>query len=78
MWNLKKKIQRSKTKQIRLTDTQYKCVFAEGEAGGRMGKIGEGNQEVKTSSYKVINHRDIIYSTGSMVKITVITLCGDT
>ena len=31
--------------------------------GRRVGEIGEGDQEVQTSSHKIKSHRDIIYST---------------
>ena len=79
MWNLKKKKykgakQNKSDLQIHSTNV---CLLKGRQVEG-WAKLGEGNQKVKTSSYKVINHRDIIYSTGSMVKITVITLCGDT
>ena len=36
-----------------LIDTENKLMVARGEGGKHVGKIGEGDQEVKTSSYKI-------------------------
>lgn len=45
-------------------------------SGWGMGRRGEWDSEVKTSSYK-ISHRDKKYSIGNMVSNIVILLCGD-
>ena len=46
-----------KQNRNRLTDTENKLT--RGYGGGRMGKIGEGDEDVQTSNYN-ISHRDII------------------
>ena len=34
-------------------NTENKLVVTRGDGGGRTGKIGEGDEEVQTSSYKI-------------------------
>ena len=54
MWNLKNKTnEQTKQNRNRLIGVKNKLVVARGEAGRGMGKIGEGDQEVKISSYKI-------------------------
>lgn len=43
-------------------------------AGGGLGKIGEGDLWVQTSSYKMNNQEAVIYSIRNMVNNIVITL----
>ena len=35
------------------TDTENKLMVARGEVGGWIGELGEGEQEVQTTSYKI-------------------------
>ena len=44
-----------------------------------MEEIGQGDQEVRTSSYKTshISHGDVAYSIGSIVNNIVMTLYGE-
>lgn len=42
-----------------------------------MGKIGEGNSEVYTSSYKINNHSVILYRVGNIITGTVMALYED-
>ena len=43
----------NKQNRNRVTNTEDKQVVARGEEGQRMNEIGEGNQQVQTSSYKI-------------------------
>ena len=51
-------------------------MVARGEKGGEMSEIGEEDQEVQTTSYKINKSWDIIYSVGNIVNY-ITTLCGD-
>ena len=56
MWNLKNKTneqQQQKKNKIRLIDTEDKLVVAREEGSWVVGKMGEGDQEVQSSSYKI-------------------------
>ena len=46
----KTKEQTNKKTETRPTNTENKLVVARGEGGGKTGKIGEGDEEVQTSS----------------------------
>ena len=71
MWNSKQNKQ-TKEKQT----PRYKLLIVREDGDRGMGEMGEEDWEIQTSSYKV-SHKDIMYSTGKIVKNNVSGLYGD-
>jgi len=68
MWNLKK----TKTKNPHQTKLRL-LVVVRGRQWG-MGELGERDQKVSISSYKIIIHRDIIYGMVAIDNNTVLCI----
>ena len=61
------------------TDSRYrdKLVVATRKGGQGMGKIGEGDEEKQSSSYKINVTGMKSTALGNMVNNIIVTLCGD-
>lgn len=78
MWNLRKKQMNKQNKTERDSLTQEtNCWFTRLRALGGAHKIGIGLLEVQTSSYKVNNSWDVMYSLENIANNSVIVLFGD-
>lgn len=76
MWNLKNQTkEQTKKPRNRLTNTENK--LARGERVGEMGEPGEGDEEVRISSYEINKSQDEKYTKGNILNDIVIDLCGD-
>ena len=58
MWNLKQNKRANGTKQNRIT--KINLVIAREQIGGGRSKIGEGDYEAQTISYKINKSQDVI------------------
>ena len=59
VWNLKNKANQQQPK-TKLTGTENRTVVATAEEEWGLGKIGEGDQEVQTSNYKISKSWDVV------------------
>ena len=77
MISFTRRFQKTNTKKHKQTHRiREQTGVAGGEGDGRISEIGRGDQELETSCYKInksqgrnVQHRDIMYSIGNIVKI---------
>ena len=64
---MESKKQTKKQNKIKLTGTENKLVAARGDGGSRVGKMGEGGQEVQNFRYRINKSWDVMYSVVNIV-----------